>query len=69
MARVRLWGELTPSGREELGLRWYNLMPEVQLTTLLGASYGVGEGEATAAAARRPAQHFADLPPVLKHTL
>ena len=69
MARVRLWGELTASGREELVLHWYNLLPTIQLRTMLTESYRVAPAEAEAAAARRPAKIFADLPAVLQSSL
>jgi allantoicase len=69
MARVRLWGELTPSGREDLVLHWYNLLPSIQLVTLLTESYGVDHAAAQAAAARRPTKIFADLPAVLQSSL
>ena len=56
MARLRLWGELTPGGREDLVLHWYNLLPTIQLRTMLTESYRVAPAEAEAAAARRPAK-------------
>ena len=69
MARVRLWGELTASGREDLALRWFNLLPAIQLEVLLQESYGVDPAEAEAAAQRRPAKIWDDLPRGLQATL
>lgn len=35
MARVRVLGPVTPEGRLELGLRWFNALPAEQLAALL----------------------------------
>jgi allantoicase len=61
MARVRLWGELSPSGRDDLALRWYNLLPESHLTALL-AAHGLTGTEVEAAAKARPVANRGDLP-------
>ena len=64
MARVRLWGELSPSGRDDLVLRWYNLLPAAQATALLGAA-GLTGTDAEVAVTARPLTDRRDLPDVL----
>ncbi len=51
MARVRAIGALSADGRRELGLRWFNTLPEQQLLGLLA---DLSPAEAQAVAARRP---------------
>ena len=53
MARLRLHGALTPAGRAGFVLRWFNLLPEDQATTVLSAA-GVSETDALAAVRARP---------------
>jgi allantoicase len=36
MARLRLWGRPTPAGREQLGRRWFDALPDVQALEVLG---------------------------------
>ena len=36
MARLRLWGRPTPAGREQLGRRWFDALPDVQALEALG---------------------------------
>ena len=38
MARLRLWGRPTPAGREQLGRRWFDALPDVQALEVLGAA-------------------------------
>jgi allantoicase len=38
MARLRLWGRPTASGREALGRRWFDALPDVQALEVLGAT-------------------------------
>jgi allantoicase len=64
MARLRLWGELSASGRDDLALRWYNLLPTGHLTALLRAR-GAGAADAAAAAADRPVTTRGALPGVV----
>jgi allantoicase len=64
MARMRLWGELTEGGRDDLLLRWYNLLPAIQAERILG-EYGMSEVDAEAAAKSRPLADRRDLPDVL----
>jgi allantoicase len=37
MARLRLWGRPTARGREQLGRRWFEALPDVQALEVLGA--------------------------------
>ena len=61
MARVRMWGALTPPGRDELVLRWYNLLPPIQVAALL-TRYGLGDTDIEAALKARPVADRAGLP-------
>lgn len=69
MARVRLRGELSPSGWENLTLRWYNHMPDSQVTSVLAGLAGLSLAEAEAAAKDRPADSLAALPDGLRDML
>jgi allantoicase len=60
MARLRLWGRPTAAGREALGRRWFDALPDVQALEVLGA-VGVPPGEAGVLVGRRPVTD--DLPP------
>ena len=64
MARMRLWGELTERGRDDLVRRWYNLLPAIQLERMLG-EYGMNEVDAEAAVKARPLADRRGLPEVL----
>lgn len=64
MARMRLWGELTERGRDDIVLRWYNLLPAIQVERILG-EHGMGAADAEAAAKARPLVDRRDLPEVL----
>lgn len=55
MARLRLWGDLSSSGREALVLRWYDALPEGFARGVLTRDGGLRDDEAAAAAADRPA--------------
>jgi allantoicase len=35
MARLRLWGTLTPAGRSRLGRRWFDTLPDAQAAAVL----------------------------------
>lgn len=61
MARVRLWGELSDVGRDDLVLRWYNALPDSQLDVLLGA--------ARHGTSARPARSVEDIPDVVRAAL
>jgi allantoicase len=37
MARLRLWGRPTEAGREDLGRRWFDALPDVQALEVLGS--------------------------------
>ena len=64
MARVRLWGALTEPGRDDLVLRWYNLLPPIQVLRILG-ELGMSSTDAEAAVKARPITDRAALPAVL----
>ena len=60
-ARLRVWGQLTTEGREQLGLRWYNRLPAAHLGQILaGETRGVRCGHRRRGPAgmhrRRPAR-------------
>ena len=38
MARLRLWGTLSPAGRSRLGRTWFDTLPEAQAATVLTAA-------------------------------
>ena len=61
MSRLRLAGVLTTAAREQLVLRWFNLLPPVQATDVLAAE-GVPAGVAEATVAARPLDRADDLP-------
>jgi allantoicase len=60
MARLRLWGRPTPAGRETLGRRWFDALPDVQALEVLGAT-GLPPQQAGRLVGARPLG--ADLPP------
>jgi allantoicase len=53
MARLRLFGDLSPEGRSELGVRWFNALSPKAATAALVDS-GMDPAEATAMVAARP---------------
>ncbi|HEU4348005.1 MAG TPA: allantoicase [Actinoplanes sp.] len=59
-ARLRVWGQLTAVGREQLGLRWYNRLPAAHLAQILAGETGMSDVDAAVAA--RPVRTAADLP-------
>jgi len=61
MARLRLWGELAPAARAELGLRFLNLLPADHAHRLLTGA-GLPAAEADRLAAARPLDSLAALP-------
>src|SRR5215469_702979 len=65
MARLRLPAELTAAAREQLALRWFNLLPQAQAAAVLAAA---GDTRRTTLAAR-PLTSIADLPPALQAQL
>jgi len=69
MARVRLWGDLSPSGREDLAVRWFNLLPASHAQAILTQDGGLSAADARSAATNRPAKTLADLPPALRDNL
>ena len=65
MARLRLAAELTAAAREQLALRWFNLLPESQAATVLAAA---GDARRTALGAR-PLSSVSGLPAALQAQL
>jgi allantoicase len=65
MARLRLSGALTGAARDDLALRWFNLLPESHAAAVMAAS-----GDASQAAlAARPLSSVAQLPAALQAQL
>jgi allantoicase len=69
LARMRLWGRLSPAGREALTLRWYDALPAGFARTLLIAEAGLSVDEAVTAAAARPARTPDRLPVRLREAM
>ncbi len=65
MARLRLPAELTAAAREQLALRWFNLLPESHAATVLAAAGGARP----TTLASRPLTSVAELPPPLQAQL
>jgi len=65
MARLRLPAELTEAAREQLALRWFNLLPESQAAAVLTAAGDPGQTLPSA----RPLSSVADLPAALQAQL
>jgi allantoicase len=62
MARVRLVGRLAPAARDELALRWLNLLPEGHARQVLASEGGLEDAEAARLAGARPLDTMALLP-------
>ena len=58
MARLRLWAALTDAARDDLALRWFNLLPESHAAAVLAASGATGR----AVLAARPLSSVTQLP-------
>jgi allantoicase len=69
MARVRLWGQLSVSGREALVLRWFDALPAGFARTLLIHEAGLSESAARATVDERPAGSADRLPARLREAL
>jgi allantoicase len=69
MARVRLWGDLSAGGREDLAVRWFNLLPQGHAMAVLAEDAGLTGGDAEKAVANRPAKTLAELPSALRNSL
>jgi len=65
MARLRLPAELTAAAREQLALRWFNLLPQAQAAAVLAAA---GDARGTVLGAR-PLSSVTELPPALQAQL
>jgi allantoicase len=66
LARVRLYGELSPAGLARLGLRWLNSLPAAQARELLQQDGGLAPAEAEAVVAGRPVGDPGDLPEAVR---
>jgi allantoicase len=66
MARVRLYGELSPQGRAGLGLRWLNSLPAAQARQVLESEGGLGPAEAEEVVAGRPVGDPGALPEAVR---
>ena len=62
MARLRLWGRPTAAGREALGRRWFDALPDVQALEVLGEA-GVPAADAGRLVGSRPLGE--ELPPAV----
>jgi allantoicase len=69
MARVRLVGRLAPAARDELALRWLNLLPEGHARQVLAGEGGLEDAEAARLAGARPLGGMALLPQPLATVL
>jgi hypothetical protein len=65
MARLRLFATLTAPARDDLALRWFNLLPEPHAAAVLAASGDAGRAALTA----RPLSSVAQLPADLQAQL
>ena len=61
MARLRLFGELAPDGRRELGVRWFNALSDRAATNAL-VEAGLDQASAAATVAGRPLTGSEQLP-------
>jgi allantoicase len=68
LARLRLHGTLAAAAREELGLRWLNLLPDDHARQVLDAA-GLAAAEADRLLAARPLTTLAALPERLRRAL
>ncbi|MDQ2846733.1 MAG: allantoicase [Actinomycetota bacterium] len=68
MARFRVFGELAPTGREELALRWFGLLSTAQ-TTAIARAAGWDQITTHTLIADRPHLTYADLPEPLRAQL
>ena len=66
LARLRLWGTLSPGGRDAMVLRWYDALRADFARTLLVDEAGLGADQAADVAAARPAGTADRLPPGLR---
>jgi allantoicase len=67
LARLRLWGSLSPAGRAALAARWYDALPAGFARALLVAEAGLSDEEALDVVGRRPVHDTGGLPRAL-HT-
>ncbi len=65
LARLRLFGELTPGGRARLGLDWFDRLPDGQALAVLATECGLTGAAAGRLVAQRPFGEPARLDPLL----
>jgi allantoicase len=65
LARLRLFGDLTPAGRARLGLDWFDRLPAGQALAVLAAECGLTGAPAGRLVAQRPVGEPARLDPLL----
>jgi allantoicase len=65
MARLRLFGDLAPEGRSELGRRWFNALSDDAATAAL-VDAGLDEASVRALLAQRPLSGTEDLPEAVR---
>lgn len=53
-ARLRLFGELTPTGRERIGLNWFDLLPAANAVAALTEDAGLSVSAAEVVVSKRP---------------
>jgi allantoicase len=69
LARVRLRGELSTTGRAALAIRWFDLLSAAQAKCMLTAEYGLSAEEADMTIAARPLTSLDRLPAVVRADL
>ena len=69
LARLRLWGTLSPAGREAVTIRWYDALPAGFARTLLTSEAALGPDDADTAVAARPARSADGLPAGLREAV
>ena len=69
MARVRLYGVLTPKARADLGLRWLNLLPDRHARQVLAGDGGLDPAAAAKLVSARPLAALSEVPPGLRALL
>jgi allantoicase len=65
LARLRLFGDLTPAGRARLGLDWFDRLPAGQALAVLAAECGLSGAATDRLVAQRPVGEPARLDPLL----
>jgi allantoicase len=69
MARVRLNGDLAPQGRQQLALRWFNMLPDRHAREVLSRDGDLTSASANRLLANRPLVSVDDLPAALRQAV